>query len=1212
MNRFRVYGLTCALLMVAALANATTIVMPEDEQLIGKSPVIVEGTVLSTAVAEKDGRIWTEATVAVSRTLKGEVAETITIRELGGELDGRFTKVFGTPEFTQGERVLLFLEQHPQGGYRTMDLFVGKFEAAATIGGQRLWTRDAEVPNVVLLNADFEPLENQSNVQRDAAKFEQFVADRVAGRAGLKNYGVVNPVLARSTATGGGRQIESNFELISEPTVYRWAMFDNGTTANWYSGGTQTGYSGGGVTELQNAMGQWTGYSQAKILYAYAGVRNGSFGGLNTRNGVNEVLFDDPLSEIAGTFNRTTGGVVGTGGFNGVTSGGNWTSPFAADAAHPQATMRAYSIVEGNLTIQDGVTPTAGVSSSRLAEIVSHEFGHTLGFGHSADGTALMYANVTGLGPSLRSDDQVAARWLYPNGNVTPPPPPPTSVPTAPTNLTATATGTSVDLDWTDNSNNETGFSVYYAAATGAFTKAGDTSANSTGATLSGFTNGTWRIYVLAFNAAGNSAQSNTVTVTIGATAAPVAAFSFTPQTGTAGVTTFTFYDESRNATSRSWNFGDGTTSTNAVANKVFSRSGSFTVTLTVTGAGGATASASQVVNVSGPLAASFSFSPANPTTNDTITFTDDSTGGVTGWSWVFGDGQSSTAQNPTKRYSNTGTYNVTLTVFRNSESATVAKAVTVRAPAPVTPAVTAAFDFSPAAPTVGQAVSFTDRSTGSPTSWTWSFGDGRSSSLQNPSIAFSAPGAYNVTLTAANAGNSAAITRQIVVSPVAAHRSLVSVTTQTNGVGGTAWRTELSLFNAGSEGANVTLLFLPGAGGSVISRSLYLAPKQSMTYANTLLDLFGVPNGAGAVAIEATSAATTPQLRVTSRTFTGGTRGTYGQSVPDVGALDKTLYLTGMQSNAAYRTNIGLVNRGTSDMPATLTLYDATGAVLGTASVTVPGSNFQQQSLAAFFPSVAGTSNDVLSMRVSAVTADALSAYASVIDNSTQDPIYIQAIPAPVSGAMTIPVVGRAPGANGTFWRSDVALFNPTSSNLSIAIDYRGTSKTLSLAGRDTVILDDVLSEFGQTAGQGTLGITWTAGATGPVVTSRTYTSTETGGTFGQSIDPVASWANEAFVPGLRNDGSYRSNVGFVNGGTTTESFLVTVLSPSGTILGETSLTLGAGDSTQSSIAVLFPSLSSAGSFTLAIRGDGDAKLFAYGSMVDNDSGDPVVFAGR
>ncbi len=54
--------------------------------------------------------------------------------------------------------------------------------------------------------------------------------------------------------------------------------------------------------------------------------------------------------------------------------------------------------------------------------------------------------------------------------------------------------------------------------------------------------------------------------------------------------------------------------------------------------------------------------------------------------------------------------------------------------------------------PLVGQTVSFTDLSTGTPTSWAWDFGDGGTSTSQNPTHAYTLPGVYSVSLTATNA----------------------------------------------------------------------------------------------------------------------------------------------------------------------------------------------------------------------------------------------------------------------------------------------------------------------------------------------------------------------------------------------------------------------------------------------------------------------------
>ena len=79
---------------------------------------------------------------------------------------------------------------------------------------------------------------------------------------------------------------------------------------------------------------------------------------------------------------------------------------------------------------------------------------------------------------------------------------------------------------------------------------------------------------------------------------------------------------------------------------------------------------------------------------------------------------------------------------------------------APAAPA--ASFTISPASPVVNQAVQFTDTSTGTPTSWSWEFGDGGTSALQHPSHAFGSAGTFTVTLTVRNAGGSNGASRTV------------------------------------------------------------------------------------------------------------------------------------------------------------------------------------------------------------------------------------------------------------------------------------------------------------------------------------------------------------------------------------------------------------------------------------------------------------------
>ena len=77
-----------------------------------------------------------------------------------------------------------------------------------------------------------------------------------------------------------------------------------------------------------------------------------------------------------------------------------------------------------------------------------------------------------------------------------------------------------------------------------------------------------------------------------------------------------------------------------------------------------------------------------------------------------------------------------------------------------------ASFSLLPSAPLAGQAVQFSDNSTGSPTSWAWDFGDGATSAVQNPSHAYAALGAYTVTLTASNSHGSDTASITLTVAP--------------------------------------------------------------------------------------------------------------------------------------------------------------------------------------------------------------------------------------------------------------------------------------------------------------------------------------------------------------------------------------------------------------------------------------------------------------
>ncbi len=141
-----------------------------------------------------------------------------------------------------------------------------------------------------------------------------------------------------------------------------------------------------------------------------------------------------------------------------------------------------------------------------------------------------------------------------------------------------------------------------------------------------------------------------------------------------------------------------------------------------------------------------------------TVRFTDRSTGSPDRWAWDFGDGNSSSVQNPVHTYTEPGSYTVRLVASNGAggNSETKVYFITVNG-AYQSPGAS----FTGIHPENSQpgTIQFTDRSSGQPTSWSWDFGDGGTSTLQNPVHTFSTPGAYPVRLVVSNPAGSSETT---------------------------------------------------------------------------------------------------------------------------------------------------------------------------------------------------------------------------------------------------------------------------------------------------------------------------------------------------------------------------------------------------------------------------------------------------------------------
>lgn len=213
-----------------------------------------------------------------------------------------------------------------------------------------------------------------------------------------------------------------------------------------------------------------------------------------------------------------------------------------------------------------------------------------------------------------------------------------------------------------------------------------------------------------------------------------------------------TFQDLSANAVSWQWSFGDGATSTQQNPVHVYTGYGNFDVQLIVTNSSGCTDTLrrNSYISIARPVISfpglpqrgcipfGFNFS-ANITTLDA----------VTSYLWNFGDGNTSTAANPSNTYPNQGNYTVTLTITTSTgctDSLKVPNAIVVGRKPIIN------FTAVPNPACAFQKVQFTNL-TNESDQWQWLFGDGSSSTQQNPLHQYSDTGLFNVTLIATNNG---------------------------------------------------------------------------------------------------------------------------------------------------------------------------------------------------------------------------------------------------------------------------------------------------------------------------------------------------------------------------------------------------------------------------------------------------------------------------
>jgi len=367
----------------------------------------------------------------------------------------------------------------------------------------------------------------------------------------------------------------------------------------------------------------------------------------------------------------------------------------------------------------------------------------------------------------------------------------------------------------------------------------------------------------------------------------------------------------------------------------------------------------------------------------------------------------------------------------------------------------------------------------------------------------------------------------------------------------------------------------------------------------------------------------------VASRTYNDqGEAGTYGQFIPAF-STDRALttgeegVLLHLARTARFRSNVGGVNLSNAWVTLDIAAYDSNNALLGTKSYSLqPFEHFQVNGFLDQFTTQAV--QDAYAVAVSSTTQARYLVYASIVDNTTGDPIFIPPQKeADVQGQthQLIATVARAKGGFGSNWKTDARFYNPfavQSAALTLVTAAGTFTGNRSFNAGQLVSANDVISTLFPSVTGDTAGSLHIQSGQGLLITSRTYNDQGEAGTYGQFI-PART--QSGVIPNgeawpllqLASNASFRCNIGFSDFGGGGAQVQAKLYDANRSILGFKTYTVPANGNFQ--VNDIFTDIGITGAqdaFIADVRVLSGGPIYAYASVVDNRSNDAIFIPAQ
>lgn len=396
MARLQRSALLLILFVLAEAAHATTLVPPRN---LGQLARMSRAVVLARAT-----HAWTEdrgipMTITVFELVQpvggARVPVVFQVETPGGVFEDKAAVVTGAPRFRDGRNYLLFLARSPRRHrWQPQMLSYGLLEEVSDLSGQELLRPLPEARAIELLGDDFE----RPGVYRERDLLDH-LREVMAG-APWEPAKAAAP-LASITAALHTKPALCQFQAHSDGVPLRKFGYETGATMSiQHTTPGQTGIADGGVAAVQQGVAAWTNHPDSAMSFLYGGSRPRNIS-CATASDVDQggVVFNDPCNGITDLV-----GCQGTLAF-----GGSFYDPGSAplhdgEPWHPVST--AFVVVNNGAQC---------VGETKFKTMMTHELGHTQGFGHHTDPSATMAATLPpdNRGAALGATDKACASYAY-------------------------------------------------------------------------------------------------------------------------------------------------------------------------------------------------------------------------------------------------------------------------------------------------------------------------------------------------------------------------------------------------------------------------------------------------------------------------------------------------------------------------------------------------------------------------------------------------------------------------------------------------------------------------------------------------------------------------------------------------------------------------------------------------------------------------------